>query len=228
MEVVVLRPDAYALPPPLMARARAAAALAGGSVRETAERAPALAGAEHRLRQVVVVGGVLRRRRGRDRAARRAPRLVHRPRLVRRRGRGVPLPALPAGASQRGRLRRRPRLATERRRAPGAQPALGADGGAPPPARRGAMNGARRARRARSPRSATRCRTWRSSAARRSWSSWAARRWATRGRSPPWSSRSPRSTISACASCWCTAAGRRRASWRARSACRCAWWPDAG
>jgi N-acetylornithine carbamoyltransferase len=46
MQVVVLRPEGFALPPPLMERARRAAALAGGSVRETAERDDALSGAE--------------------------------------------------------------------------------------------------------------------------------------------------------------------------------------
>jgi N-acetylornithine carbamoyltransferase len=46
MEVVVLRPDGYALPPAVMAKARAAAAVSGGSVRETSERSDALAGAQ--------------------------------------------------------------------------------------------------------------------------------------------------------------------------------------
>jgi N-acetylornithine carbamoyltransferase len=45
MEVVVLRPEGFALPPALMERARRAAALSGGSVRETAERDDALNGA---------------------------------------------------------------------------------------------------------------------------------------------------------------------------------------
>jgi N-acetylornithine carbamoyltransferase len=45
MEVVVLRPKGYALPEPLMAKARAAAAASGGSVTETTERSAALAGA---------------------------------------------------------------------------------------------------------------------------------------------------------------------------------------
>lgn len=45
MEVVVLRPEGYGLPPGIMDRARAAAAASGGSVRETASRAEALAGA---------------------------------------------------------------------------------------------------------------------------------------------------------------------------------------
>jgi N-acetylornithine carbamoyltransferase len=43
--VVVLRPDAYALPEPIMARARAAAALAGGTVAETDDRGAAMQGA---------------------------------------------------------------------------------------------------------------------------------------------------------------------------------------
>ena len=45
MDVVVLRPEAYALPEPVMARARAAAAAAGGSVRETDDRTEAMGGA---------------------------------------------------------------------------------------------------------------------------------------------------------------------------------------
>jgi N-acetylornithine carbamoyltransferase len=45
MEVVVLRPDAYALPEPILARARSAAEASGGRVSETADRAAALAGA---------------------------------------------------------------------------------------------------------------------------------------------------------------------------------------
>jgi N-acetylornithine carbamoyltransferase len=46
MEVVVLRPEGYALPPPLMDKARAAASASGGSVTETSDRAAALAGAQ--------------------------------------------------------------------------------------------------------------------------------------------------------------------------------------
>jgi N-acetylornithine carbamoyltransferase len=46
MEVIVLRPDGFALPPAIMERARRAAAVSGGSVRETSERADALAGAD--------------------------------------------------------------------------------------------------------------------------------------------------------------------------------------
>jgi N-acetylornithine carbamoyltransferase len=45
MEVVVLRPEGYALPEPIMARARAAAAASGGTVGETTDRTAALAGA---------------------------------------------------------------------------------------------------------------------------------------------------------------------------------------
>ncbi len=46
MEVVVLRPEPYALPAPLAARAARAAERGGGSFRESAERAEALAGAD--------------------------------------------------------------------------------------------------------------------------------------------------------------------------------------
>ncbi len=45
MHVTVLRPEGFELPAPLMARAHAAAAGSGGSVRETSERAEALQGA---------------------------------------------------------------------------------------------------------------------------------------------------------------------------------------
>jgi len=46
MEVIVLRPEGFALPGAIMERARRAAESAGGSVRETAARAEALAGAD--------------------------------------------------------------------------------------------------------------------------------------------------------------------------------------
>jgi N-acetylornithine carbamoyltransferase len=46
MEVTVLRPEGFALPAPLMERARRAAALSGGSVHESADRGAALAGAD--------------------------------------------------------------------------------------------------------------------------------------------------------------------------------------
>ena len=45
MEVVVLRPEGFALPDPVMQKARTAAAASGGSVAETADRAVALQGA---------------------------------------------------------------------------------------------------------------------------------------------------------------------------------------
>ena len=45
MEVVVLRPEGFALPPQVMDGARLAAAAAGGSLTETSDRAAALAGA---------------------------------------------------------------------------------------------------------------------------------------------------------------------------------------
>lgn len=46
MEVVVLRPEGYALPPQIMDKARAAARASGGTVHETHERDAALAGAQ--------------------------------------------------------------------------------------------------------------------------------------------------------------------------------------
>ncbi|HUA89898.1 MAG TPA: hypothetical protein VL994_10710, partial [Steroidobacteraceae bacterium] len=46
MEVVVLRPEGFALPAPIMERARRAAAASGGSVRESSDREEALAGAQ--------------------------------------------------------------------------------------------------------------------------------------------------------------------------------------
>jgi len=46
MEVIVLRPEGFALPPVVMERARQAAARSGGSVRESAEREEALDGAD--------------------------------------------------------------------------------------------------------------------------------------------------------------------------------------
>ena len=46
MEVIVLRPEGFALPPVIMERARRAAAASGGAVRETAERTDALDGAD--------------------------------------------------------------------------------------------------------------------------------------------------------------------------------------
>jgi N-acetylornithine carbamoyltransferase len=45
MEVVVARPEGFALPPEVMAKARQAAASAGGSVTETPDRVAALSGA---------------------------------------------------------------------------------------------------------------------------------------------------------------------------------------
>ena len=45
MDVVVLRPEGFALPPQIMDKARSAAALSGGSVRESDDRRAALEGA---------------------------------------------------------------------------------------------------------------------------------------------------------------------------------------
>ena len=46
MDVTVLRPEGFALPPQIMDKARSAAALSGGSVRETDDRREALEGAQ--------------------------------------------------------------------------------------------------------------------------------------------------------------------------------------
>ncbi|MFI4869549.1 MAG: acetylornithine carbamoyltransferase, partial [Steroidobacterales bacterium] len=46
MEVVVLRPEGFALPGPIMDKARRAAAAAGGSLRESSDRREALEGAQ--------------------------------------------------------------------------------------------------------------------------------------------------------------------------------------
>ncbi len=46
MEVVVLRPEGFALPPEIMEKARRSAAASGGSVTETSDRAEALEGAQ--------------------------------------------------------------------------------------------------------------------------------------------------------------------------------------
>ena len=46
MDVTVLRPEGFALPEPVMEKARQAASLSGGSVRETDDRAEALEGAQ--------------------------------------------------------------------------------------------------------------------------------------------------------------------------------------
>jgi N-acetylornithine carbamoyltransferase len=45
MEVVVVRPDGFALPPAIMAKAQRAAAASGGSIRESSDRSEALHGA---------------------------------------------------------------------------------------------------------------------------------------------------------------------------------------
>ena len=46
MEVIVARPEGYALPPEIMSKARKAAELSGGSLRETSDRREALEGAQ--------------------------------------------------------------------------------------------------------------------------------------------------------------------------------------
>ncbi len=69
MDVTVLRPDGFALPEPVMARARAAAELSGGSLRETADRGEALAGAQVLYAKSWTVAAPLRRPRGRGGAS---------------------------------------------------------------------------------------------------------------------------------------------------------------
>jgi N-acetylornithine carbamoyltransferase len=96
MEVVVLRPEGFALPPAVMQKAAAAAAASGGSLRETSERDDALAGAQ------IVYAGVglhvpLWQRRGRCARARGAGRLVRARHLVRARRGRLQTHALPAG-----------------------------------------------------------------------------------------------------------------------------------
>ena len=61
MEVVVARPEGFALPPEIMAKARAAATAAGGSVTETADRESALERRRRALRQGMGQHPVLRR-----------------------------------------------------------------------------------------------------------------------------------------------------------------------
>ena len=46
MEVVVLRPEGYALPPAIMRKASLAATASGGSLTETSDRSAALNGAQ--------------------------------------------------------------------------------------------------------------------------------------------------------------------------------------
>ena len=57
MEVVVHRPDGYALPEAIMQKARLAAAASGGSVRETEDRDDAMEGAE--AAQVHITAGTI-------------------------------------------------------------------------------------------------------------------------------------------------------------------------
>ena len=82
MDVVVLRPEGYALPDAIMDKARAAAAASGGNVTETTDRAAALQRRARRLCQGMGLAAALRRRRGRGRGARAARRLVRARELV--------------------------------------------------------------------------------------------------------------------------------------------------
>ncbi len=105
MDVVVARPDGFALPPEIMAKARLAAAAAGGSVSETSDRAAALVGANVLYAKEWGKPAPLRRRRGGFAIALRADRLVRQRTLVRARRTGRQVHALPAGAAQRRRRR---------------------------------------------------------------------------------------------------------------------------
>ena len=78
MEVVVLRPEGFGLPPAIMQKARLAASAAGGSVSETSDRAAALKGASVLYAKEWGTTTVLRRSRGR-RAIARGPQGLVRP-----------------------------------------------------------------------------------------------------------------------------------------------------
>jgi N-acetylornithine carbamoyltransferase len=101
MEVVVLRPEGFALPAPVMQKASSAASASGGSLTETSDRAAALAGARF-VREGMGFDIPLRRLRGRRAAARGIAGLVRARELVRRRIARCQAHALPAGATQRG------------------------------------------------------------------------------------------------------------------------------
>jgi N-acetylornithine carbamoyltransferase len=100
MEVVVLRPDGFALPPQIMDNARLAAAAAGGSLTETCRSRGGSRGRERTVRQGVGHHHVLRRHRGGLAAARRALGLVRARAMVRGRIARRQAHALPARAPQ--------------------------------------------------------------------------------------------------------------------------------
>jgi N-acetylornithine carbamoyltransferase len=122
MEVVVLRPDGFALPEQIMEKARQAAKASGGAVHETTDRAEALSGAH------VVYAKEWGSQRSRRAAARVSRRLVREGQLVQDRRPALPFHALPAGASQCRRRGRGARRLTQRRGARGVQSHGRADG----------------------------------------------------------------------------------------------------
>ena len=129
MEVVVLRPEGFALPPPIMEKARRAAVLSGGSVQETADRDEALSGA-----QIIYAKEWGATSRYGDAAADARLRgelndWCIRKRLVHAHCCRMSPDALPAGAAQRRRGGRRARQPAQHRAAGSLQSPHRADGG---------------------------------------------------------------------------------------------------
>jgi len=106
MEVVVLRPEGFALPPAVMTKARQAATQSGGSVRETADRRDALEGAHVIYAKEWGSTSCYGRRRRGCQTARRAPGMVCQERLVYEYGTGLPPHALSTRETQHRRRRR--------------------------------------------------------------------------------------------------------------------------
>ena len=136
MEVVVLRPEGFALPAPIMAKARAAAAAAGGSVTRDQR---ARRRARRRARALRQGMGLAPRTTAMPPADARAARRASRTGACAMPGSSAPPPrlprhALPAGAAQRRGRRRSARWSAQRRAARGLQPPDGADGRAAPAA----------------------------------------------------------------------------------------------
>ena len=98
MDVVVLRPEGFELPPTVMDKARRAASQSGGRVTETHRSARGHARRARDLCEVVVFDTSLRRQARRSSVARGAHPVVRGRALVRRRATRLPLHALPAGA----------------------------------------------------------------------------------------------------------------------------------
>ena len=142
MDVVVLRPEGYALPDAVMqqgARGRGGERRLGD--RDAPTATTALAGAHVRVCQGMGLAAALRRRRRRSaRCAARSPTGACARAGSRSARSGLSFHALPAGASQRRGRRRSARRTAQPRGREAAQPHGRADGGAAPLARRGARN----------------------------------------------------------------------------------------